>query len=502
MLKVSVKDFGPIIEGEVELRPLTIFVGPSNSGKSYFATLMYLLLQLSFGVRTFGRSWRPAWFVPRVPGVVITEEPIRALEQAFAAPGFRHFMFRWSRDRGGKPLERAPFAGLPAEVQDAVKEILTQSLLGTTERINRDLQRCFGDVSGLVRRASSHTELQMEVEQDQLPFHLQFRASNGTVAADQVSLDLSGVTVAVPDELRMLRPGRGPRRFDLEDMIPELIYASFGTLYESFPVESYYLPAARSGIAQGHKAIASILVRQSSFAAIEPLEIPTLSGIITDFISHILTMEPRQHFLREPTPISTDVVDFLERQVLQGKIVIEQEEKLTYPNIYYEPFRSQPAMGKFPLSRTSSMVSELAPVILFLKYLVDPKDLLILEEPESHLHPAIQRQMARGIARLVNSGVKVLITTHSDYFVAQLNNLMRLSLASPAKRRKEGYSAEDCLDVEKVACYQFVLDAEKEGSSVKRLPITAEEGIPEVEFQGVAEALYEEVLSLQRVRGR
>ena len=64
------------------------------------------------------------------------------------------------------------------------------------------------------------------------------------------------------------------------------------------------------------------------------------------------------------------------------------------------------------------MVSELAPLILFLKYLVRPGDLLILEEPESHLHPAAQRRLARGIVRLVNAGVKVLITTHSETFVS------------------------------------------------------------------------------------
>ena len=38
MLKVTAKDFGPIVEGTVEMRPLTIFVGPSNTGKSYMAT--------------------------------------------------------------------------------------------------------------------------------------------------------------------------------------------------------------------------------------------------------------------------------------------------------------------------------------------------------------------------------------------------------------------------------------------------------------------------------
>jgi predicted ATPase len=87
------------------------------------------------------------------------------------------------------------------------------------------------------------------------------------------------------------------------------------------------------------------------------------------------------------------------------------------------------------------MVSELAPVILFLKYLVRPGDLVILEEPESHLHPASQRQMARGIARLVNAGVRVIITTHSDYFIGQVNNLLKLSRASRQKAVPAGKSA-------------------------------------------------------------
>ena len=44
MISVTVKDFGPIIEGTVELKPLTVFIGPNNSGKSYMATLVYALL--------------------------------------------------------------------------------------------------------------------------------------------------------------------------------------------------------------------------------------------------------------------------------------------------------------------------------------------------------------------------------------------------------------------------------------------------------------------------
>ena len=42
-IRVSATNLGPIKSGSVDLRPLTIFVGPSNTGKTYFAILIYAL---------------------------------------------------------------------------------------------------------------------------------------------------------------------------------------------------------------------------------------------------------------------------------------------------------------------------------------------------------------------------------------------------------------------------------------------------------------------------
>lgn len=42
-LELEVKDFGPILEARIDLRPLTVFIGPSNTGKSYLAILIYAL---------------------------------------------------------------------------------------------------------------------------------------------------------------------------------------------------------------------------------------------------------------------------------------------------------------------------------------------------------------------------------------------------------------------------------------------------------------------------
>lgn len=40
---IAVRNFGPIAEATIDLRPLTVFVGPSNTGKTYFSTLVNAL---------------------------------------------------------------------------------------------------------------------------------------------------------------------------------------------------------------------------------------------------------------------------------------------------------------------------------------------------------------------------------------------------------------------------------------------------------------------------
>ena len=63
-LELEVKNFGPIVEAKIDLRPLTVFVGPSNTGKSYLAILIYALHQLFSGGARF--NYAPHAFVDRM----------------------------------------------------------------------------------------------------------------------------------------------------------------------------------------------------------------------------------------------------------------------------------------------------------------------------------------------------------------------------------------------------------------------------------------------------
>ncbi|MFN7516864.1 MAG: hypothetical protein ACK5QF_09680, partial [Dolichospermum sp.] len=64
--------------------------------------------------------------------------------------------------------------------------------------------------------------------------------------------------------------------------------------------------------------------------------------------------------------------------------------------------------------------------------------------------------VARLFARLVNVGIKVFITTHSDYIVKELNTLIMLNHDKPHLQRiaqQEGYRPEELITAEKIKVY-------------------------------------------------
>ncbi|HHL0956925.1 TPA: AAA family ATPase [Serratia marcescens] len=89
---------------------------------------------------------------------------------------------------------------------------------------------------------------------------------------------------------------------------------------------------------------------------------------------------------------------------------------------------------EIPLHAASSSIKSMTMIDLYINHIASDGDTLIIDEPELNLHPDNQIMMAELIVRLVNSGVKVIMTTHSDYLVRELNN--RIKLFSANKNNK------------------------------------------------------------------
>ena len=81
----------------------------------------------------------------------------------------------------------------------------------------------------------------------------------------------------------------------------------------------------------------------------------------------------------------------------------------------------------------------------------------MIDEPELNLHPRNQRLIARLIGRLVNAGVRVFLTTHSDYVIRELNTLILLDgrKASQPKLLEElGYDTLELIPASGVRFYK------------------------------------------------
>ncbi len=111
---------------------------------------------------------------------------------------------------------------------------------------------------------------------------------------------------------------------------------------------------------------------------------------------------------------------------------------------------------EIPLYSASSTVKSLMNLYFYLKHLAKPGDILIIDEPELNLHPENQRKLAKLFTRLTKCGLKLLMTTHSDYLIEELNNLIVFNNEFENKSglmKKYGYDDQDILDPDKLRVY-------------------------------------------------
>lgn len=491
MLTVSVENFGPIREGTVELRPLTVFVGPNNSGKSYMATLVYSLY------RTLIPSLSEEYYSPFLPTRrqrdVLTrlfrDERIAKLRQD---KQLQRGLAKWYREQPRRRKDStASVLSLPEAAQSVLDALVDEYFDDQLIALGQELTRCFGTrVRGLTSSFSRSDSFGIRVNSTKSNWTLEFHIADGKLVGHHTGVAIEDVYADYkPTLLRTLLMSRKIEETPLEMLIDDLLAQTYFYFAQSVSQSIYYLPAARSGILQNHRALASALVQGSSRAGLESLSVRELTGAVRDFISYIMNLNPRRG---RPRAVQ-ETASFLEREIIAGKISIQGSTKLKYPEIFYRD-----DTARYALHRTSSMVSEIAPIILFIRHLTRPNDTLILEEPESHLHPASQVQLALGLARLLNGSVNLLLTTHSDYFLQQLSNLIKLGTVPSDRMGRFGYSDKEVIPVSAVGAYLFKEDGNEPGSVIESLKITAADGIPEDTFVHVAEVLYNEMVNLDR----
>lgn len=463
--RLKVENFGPIIAADVEFRPLTVFVGPSNTGKSYLAALLYSLHRNA------------------ALGEVLVDQSARREAPPVGAPEYEwpDSLVRGVRDWLAGP---GPPPALPADLEAALQAACDEKL---TQAVSHEVRRCFG-ISNLtdLKRWSSPAETTIKWEASPPARH----ASSLSIRISQTShsASIGDLASVSPQDCQFWSQSLRTVKKEIKELwayflVTEVAKSVLNRGFGPMLKQAYHLPAERAGLVRHHEAVVRNLIRAASTDALRPerRSSPTLPGIAADFLERITAVrsagEKRRHGV-----LGGDV----EVSLLRGRIRV-RPNVTGYPEFTYMPDTSE--SSELPLARTSSMVSDLASLALYLHNSVRPGDVLIIEEPEAHMHPEKQTDLVRFFARMIRSGVRVVITTHSEWLTEQIGNLVQLS-ALPEDRRTGIPNSEVDLSEGKVGVWLFREEPEGRGSVVEEVRIDPESGLFPTDYDRVSETLY------------
>lgn len=440
---LHVEKFAKINVAEVRTTPLMCFVGDNNSGKSY-------LLSLLWGILTLGKEYFP-------------KSPSEAKSYKLCE--------NWLRTCLGNETE------ISENVIDLYvqwyNDLLAKNKGNILKRIfNHDVDAAIIEI----RECKRNNKLILRWNEEGQRF------SSGSNTAESY--------VKFPEQ----------QEYSREQLLRMNAYLCWYILMEGIAAPLYtniikgrrmgepiYLPASRTGFMLTYPQLVEASIR-ATFAFEIAENTTSLTLPYVDFLQLITKFEIKSK--TKKTDVKSWAAEYIENNMIKGSVSVKKD---TIPIIRYKPKGTE---KELPLFVSSSIVTEISPLLLLFKSDIDFKS-LIIEEPEAHLHPELQVKMSRLIVNLINRGIPVWITTHSDTILQHINNMIMLNNNTENKAliEKYNYKKDDMLDTSNVSMYQFCQRSDGK-TDLKRLE-TTEYGFVVPTFNDALERITEQVYDFQ-----
>jgi len=435
MTQINFENLGNIERGSIALNNLTIFTGENNTGKTYATYAIYSLLDKDFSY---------------------TLNEINSIIEDVYRDGSYNLDLQTFFDKNYKKIKK--------EVEIAFSKSLSYVFSASEEEFHKskitfDLDE-YNIKENLIKREYKST---LSIGKKDNSICELFKESKNTVLKI-ILLDSDVPVNIIQDKLKNV-----------------LSTFLFDTLFS----KSFLLPAERTGLNLFYQELSS--ERTAIFHHIGKQEINTMELIkdliisrypqpIADYIDFLNNINT----LKKSNSLCKDLSVRIQKEILKGKYKIDKE------GIYFVPYKKDSNKEnyneKISLHLTSSTVKTFFSLVFYLEHLAREGETLIIDEPELNLHPNNQRKIAQIIAMIVNRGIKVIISTHSDYFVRELNTLLMLNSEFNSQKeimQKYNYEENMLLSATDVNAYVFCKN------TIIKMEIDKEEGIIAKTFDDV-----------------
>ena len=447
------ENLGPFEEADLEIKPLTIFLGKNSVGKSMLSYLLWTLLSAEPKFEEVETGWEESFLVI-AERVVKDVESGRILREDFErlVKAFYEDVFIEAVRIGLEERFRYTFGVEPRELVKVGRDRATIRVYGKCAKIIlsikdklyvEELDLCIEDLLKnmkveVLKTGYLHVGYRDERYRDEI-----FLESRVTSVFDVITFIIS--------------------------LLKYHIIMEFNAFIFGAPLTtSIMLPDSRAGI-----------TRTLLKPYISPSLLRGVLGVDQEYVGSY-------YMLTEWLSRNPRVLEYAKPLLEELGVSVDVRFESGAYNIHVKTWTGK----SLPIAMAPSGVREVISIVIALLMISEEAGLkpeyVFIEEPEAHLHPKAQRALARIIARSVNIGKRVLITTHSDYLISALNNLILLSRLPREKLIKLGYSEDEVLQPGEVAAY--LVKAEGDRALVTRLHVT-EDGIPEEEFSKIAEEL-------------
>ena len=433
-MKVEIRNLGVIKKAEIDLKPLTVFIGGNGEGKTWAA----YTLSAIFGQQGYGHYLKAYLDGNTQEGYPTLDS---ALEQLF--------------EEGNAQIDMIQFANDYAKnyINDVAR--LTPNRMRSfmaTDRAN------FNDLEVHLNLAEPKAEFLERIKAASVQRKISLKRKISLESLNALKETGDGILYfySEGDILKKL-PRKAIQEFVVRGIFQILHRAFYAYIY-TFPTERTAFITFPFSSFQLREVRTEEILTDTDQSEFEQRGTPLVEPV-KNFLNMILLSYQKEHRQHREEEINKNpqlgeyvkLADFLEKEILQGTVGFETSER---EELLFQPKENI----KLEMPIVSSMVKELAPLVLCLRYLVEPYELLIIDEPEMNLHPAAQLEIAEFLAMLVNAGLHVLITTHSPYIVDHLANLMQAAKHDDPDSIKEMFyleRTEAFLSQEKVSVYLF-----------------------------------------------